>query len=192
VSNLTVYLISLSVIITVSILVLRVFVRRDYLRRGCLSIGSAALQALVFFALGGFPSIYLPGDWPVSHVNLPLRIIGLTSLSTGLVIMFIGIFRLGLLRSFGLQTGVLKETSYYHVTRNPQILGCVLYMIGFMILWPSWYALGWGLSLMAILHIMVLTEEEHLRNTYGQDYEQYCTRVPRYLGYPKNLGTFSA
>ena len=187
-----VYMLSLAVLIAISIVILRVFVWRDYLRRGCLSVASAALQALVFFVFGGFPSIYLPSEWPVSHVNLPLRIIGLTSLATGLVIIFVGIFRLGLLRSFGLQTGELNETRSYHVTRNPQILGCVLYMMGFMILWPSWYALGWGLSLMAILHIMVLTEEEHLNNAFGQDYEQYCKRVPRYLGYPKNLGTFSA
>jgi len=45
--------------------------------------------------------------------------------------------------------------------------------------------LCWGLSLMAILHVMVLTEEEHLHNSYGQVYKQYCKRVPRYLGYPK-------
>lgn len=100
--------------------------------------------------------------------------------------MFIGIVRLGLLRSLGLQTTMLKETSYYQVSRNPQVLGCVLYVLGFMVLWPSWYALGWGLSLIAILHVMVLTEEEHLRNTYRQNYILYCKRVPRYLGYPKN------
>jgi protein-S-isoprenylcysteine O-methyltransferase Ste14 len=179
------YLLSLSLMIGVSLLVLRVFVRRDYLRRGCLSIPSATLQALVFFAYGGFPSIYLPGYWPASPVNLPLRVIGLTSLTIGLVIIFIGIYRLGLLRSLGLQTSVLKETSYYQVTRNPQVLGCVLYVIGFIILWPTWFALGWGSSLMVILHVMVLTEEEHLHNTYGQRYEKYFNKVPRYLGYQK-------
>jgi protein-S-isoprenylcysteine O-methyltransferase Ste14 len=166
-----------------SLLVLRVFVRRDYLRRGTLTISSASLQALVFFVYGGFPSIYLPGDWPVSHVNFPPRVIGLTSLTIGLLIMFIGIYRLGILRSFGLQTGMLKESSYYHWSRNPQVLGCVLYVIGFIILWPSWYALGWGLSLMLILHVMVLTEEEHLLDIYGQDYVLFSKRVPRYLGY---------
>jgi len=182
-SILPVYLLSLSALIAISIVILRVIVRRDYLRRGRLSVGSAALQAFVFFVFGGFPSIYLPSEWPVSHVNLPLRVIGLTSITIGLGILLLGMFRLGILRSLGLQTGVLKESSSYRLTRNPQILGCVLYVIGFIILWPSWYALGWGLSLIAILHVMALTEEEHLRNTYGQDYEQFCNRVPRYLGY---------
>lgn len=52
-------------------------------------------------------------------------------------------------------------------------------------LWPSWYALGWGLLFAPIIYMMVLAEEEHLRNTYGQEYEQYCARVPRYLGFSK-------
>jgi protein-S-isoprenylcysteine O-methyltransferase Ste14 len=185
-STLSLYLLSLPLLVGVSLLVLRGFVRRDYLRRGNLSIPSAILQALVFFAFGGYPSFYLPGDWPVSQVNLVVRVIGLASLTIGLLIMFIGVYRLGLLRSMGLQTGELKETRYYRATRNPQVLGCVLYVIGFVILWPSWFALGWGASLMVILHVMVLTEEEHLHNSYGQDYEKYCNRVPRYLGYPMN------
>jgi protein-S-isoprenylcysteine O-methyltransferase Ste14 len=167
---LPIYLISISLMIVAAMVVLRVFVRRDYMQRGCLSVRSSALLTLVFFAGGGFPSIYLPGDWPVSGVNLPLRVIGLG---------------LGILRSIGLQTGVLKETNFYRVSRNPQVLGCVLYVIGFVILWPSWYAMGWGLGLIFVMHIMVLTEEEHLLNTYGQDYEQYCKEVPRYLGFSR-------
>ena len=184
-STRTIYLLSILLLIGFSIIVLRVIVRRDYLRRGHLSIGSATLQALVFFLFGGFPAIYLSGDWPISHVSLVLRIIGVTSVTIGLGIMFISILRLGFLRSLGMQSGVLKKASVYRLTRNPQVLGCLLYVIGFTILWPSLYALGWGLSLTAILHVMVLTEEEHLRNTYGQDYEGYSRNVPRYLGYPK-------
>lgn len=186
-SSLQVYLLSISLLLVISIIFFRVFVRRDYHQRGFLSYGSATLQVLVFFVYGGFPYLYLPDDWPVSQVNLPLRIIGLSSLAIGLVIMLIGILRLGILRSLGLQTGVLKETSSYRVTRNPQVLGCILYVLGFIILWHSWYALGWGLALMAILHVMVLTEEDHLSNTYAQNYEQYCKRVPRYLGYTKKM-----
>lgn len=184
-STLPIYLFSISLLIGFSIVVLRVMVRRDYLHKGHLSIGSAALQALVFFLFGGFPAIYLSGDWPISHVSRVLRVIGLTSVTIGLGIMFISILRLGFLRSLGIQSGAFKKTDFYRLTRNPQVIGCVLYMIGFTILWPSLYALSWGLSLSAILHVMVLTEEEHLHNTYSQDYEGYSKSVPRYLGYPK-------
>ncbi len=179
------YLLLLSLLIGISLLVLRLFVHRDYLRRGRLSVPSAVLQVVVFFGFGYFPSIYLPNTWPVSQVAPPLRFIGLASLSIGLIVILTGIHQLGLLRSVGLQTGVLKESSQYRFTRNPQILGCISYVIGFMVLWPSWFALGWGLALVIILHVMVLTEEEHLHNAHGQVYEQYCKRVPRYMGYPQ-------
>jgi protein-S-isoprenylcysteine O-methyltransferase Ste14 len=184
-SILAIYLLSLFLLTGISLIILRLIVRRDYLSRGCLSTPSAVFQALVFFVYGGFPSIYIPNTWPVSQVTLYLRIIGLVSLSMGLVIIFIGIYRLGLFRSLGLHTGVLNESSQYRFTRNPQVLGCVLYVIGFVTLWPSWFALGWGTSLVVILHVMVLTEEEHLRNAYGMNYEQYYKKVPRYLRYPQ-------
>jgi protein-S-isoprenylcysteine O-methyltransferase Ste14 len=38
----------------------------------------------------------------------------------------------------------------------------------------------------AIAHMMVLTEEEHLLDVYDEEYERYCERVPRYLGFPLN------
>jgi len=185
-NTLEIYLISLSFLIAASFVVLRIFVRRDYLQRSHLTGGSAVLQVLIFFTFGGFPIIYLPGDWPISHVFPILRVTGLICMTIGLAVIFNGMFRLGILRSLGLQTGELKNTDFYRVTRNPQVLGCFLYVVAFIILWPSWYALGWGLSLMAVIHVMVLTEEEHLRNKFGGEYEKYCSSVSRYLGYPKN------
>jgi protein-S-isoprenylcysteine O-methyltransferase Ste14 len=52
---------------------------------------------------------------------------------------------------------------------------------GIALLWPSWYALGWVILWMVMFHLMVLSEEEHLRNIYGEEYHQYCEKVPRYL-----------
>jgi len=180
-----IYLISIFLFLIVAVLALRIFVRRDYQRIGHLTVFSATLQALLFFVYGGFPVIYLPGDWPVSQVNLLWRIVGLICITVGLAIMLLGVFRLGLRRSLGLQTEMLKEADCYRISRNPQVLGCMLYVTGFVILWLSWYAFGWGLSFVPIIHLMVFTEEEHLLNIYGGEYLQYCNRVPRYLGFPK-------
>jgi len=35
-----------------------------------------------------------------------------------------------------------------------------------------------------LCHEMVRAEEAHLRATFGEAYERYCERVPRYLGQP--------
>ncbi len=48
----------------------------------------------------------------------------------------------------------------------------------------SWHALGLVVLFAAIAHLMVLTEEEHLRRVFGEEYARYCARVPRYLGLP--------
>jgi hypothetical protein len=86
-NTLTIYLLSIFLLLVAAMLIFRVLVRGDYLHRGYLSVVSSALQALLFFVYGGFPSIYLSGEWPVSHANLVFRIIGLTFVTIGLAIL---------------------------------------------------------------------------------------------------------
>ena len=181
----SVYLLSAFLLLVAAVIVFRIFVRRDYLRRGRLTVFSSTFQALLFFVYGGFPYIYLPDDWPISHMNSVLRFIGLALITIGLITLLIGMFYLGTVRSLGQQTGILKQSGLYRFTRNPQVLGCGLYIIGFTVLWPSWYALGWAICFIPMIHLMVLTEEEHLRRAHGMEYERYIEGVPRYLGFPK-------
>ena len=81
----------------------------------------------------------------------------------------------------------LVQSGPYRVTRNPQLVGGSLLVIGVVVLWPSCCALGWVVLYGVVAHMMVLTEEEHLRDVFGEEYERYCGRVPRYLGIPKRL-----
>ena len=74
--NLVTYLVSLTLLLVASLVVIRVPVRRHYLSQGCLSPSTAALQAIVFFAYGGYPSFYLPGEWPNSEVTITPKIVG--------------------------------------------------------------------------------------------------------------------
>ncbi len=39
--------------------------------------------------------------------------------------------------------------------------------------------------LVVLIQMMILSEEEHLRDVFGEQYTSYCGRVPRYLGFPK-------
>jgi len=59
----------------------------------------------------------------------------------------------------------------------------MLFGIGFIVLLSSWYALGLVMLFAATAHMMALSEEEHLRNTYGEEYVNYSDRVPRYTGF---------
>ena len=125
-------------------LILRYFVPRDYLKYGKLSPFVTFLQALLFFVYGGFPSLYLYNDWPAVSVSPLVHFAGLLLIFTGLTFLLYGMFRLGIVRSMGRGTTQLEQSGIYNVSRNPQAIACGLYVIGFFLLWPSWYAVGWA------------------------------------------------
>jgi protein-S-isoprenylcysteine O-methyltransferase Ste14 len=164
------------------LVVLRIFARRSYRAHGRLSPTVSFIQALFFFFYGGFPSFYLPKNWPDVSVNPWMHGIGLVLLLVGLGFLLYGMVHLGIRRSIGRGQQALEQSRIYRYSRNPQAMACGLYVLGFAILWPSGYAAGWALIYPVLIHIMVLTEEEHLLRLYGQDYADYCRRVPRYLG----------
>ncbi len=183
--TLTTYLISALLLLAIAYPAFRIIGRHDYLRKGRWTLLSIFLATLVWVGWVGFPWIYISSDWPDVHVGAILETVGWIFHYGGLAIIFIGLGTLGLWRSFGQKSSELKQTGLYRFSRNPQITGCALYGIGFAVLWPSWYTLGWLILLAPIAHLMVITEEEHLRKVYGEKYARYCDRVPRYLGFPR-------
>lgn len=181
ISDLLFYLLAYAALLSFGLIVLRLFVRRDYLKRGRLSAVVATLQALLWFVYGGFPTMYLADDWPAVHVSPPVHVAGLALIVVGLSFLLVGIARLGLPRSLGCGGKQLEQTGLYRRTRNPQALACGLYVLGFSILWPSWYAAGWAILFVVLIHVMIITEEEHLRRVHGEPYRHYQQEVPRYF-----------
>ena len=49
------------------------------------------------------------------------------------------------------------------------------------------HTLGWTALYAAMVHTMVLMEEEHLLDVHGEAYARYRARVPRYLGLRRRL-----
>jgi len=184
---LVIYLISAAVLIGLAYLVLRVKVRWDYLKLGRISLLGLLFELLICFLYMNFPYIYLPLDWP-ELPQLPdsslHSIAGLVPIGIGLVIALIGIVRLGLKRILGLGSQQMVSSGIYQYSRNPQIVGFFLAVVGFAVLWPSWYAVGWVILFCPLFHMMIISEEEYLESLHGETYTRYCARVPRYLGLP--------
>lgn len=158
------------------------FFRIEYQRKGKLRFLASAIQTVLFFIWGGIPALYLCKNWPVSSINPALLLLGRIGLIIGLLTLLGGMIQLGLQRSLGMDQMKLRNTGIYSISRHPQILGCATYIFSFVLLWPSWYALVWGILLSGVLHMMVIIEEEHLRLVLGKRYKDYCQKVPRYLG----------
>ncbi len=185
--SLPLYLLSASLLLVLSYIVFRIFVRRDYLHKGRLSPLSSILETAVFFLWGTFTWIDLPPVWPPPQISLIQKAFALILIVVGLTCMFVTIATFGFRRSIGQRVDELKKSGPYAKSRNPQILFCGLAVIGYALLWPSWHTAGWGLLYAAMAHLMVLTEEEHLRKRYKEEYERYCEQVPRYLPLPRAL-----
>ena len=180
-SDLSIFWLSYFLLLAFGLVVLRIIVRRDYLRRGRLSKPVSLLQAALFFIYGGFPVIYLNDDWPVVHVPTAVKFIGLAFIILGLSFLFFGMIKLGILRSIGRGEEHLELAGIYCGIRNPQALACGLYVVGFAMLWPSWQALAWAILYFVLIHVMIITEEEHLLRIHGDEYAKYCREVPRYF-----------
>ncbi len=175
------YFISAFLLLLFGFVTFRVLVRRDYLKRGRLTPLSVFLEYAVFFLWGSLAYLDLLSAPSISRVGPILRLIAWVLIIGGVGITLFAMARLGIRRIHGLDSKVLEASGLYGVTRNPQIVASGLAVVGYALYWPSWHTAGWAALYLAICHMMVLTEEEHLRSVFGEQYARYCARVPRYL-----------
>lgn len=159
----------------------------EYRTRGRLGPASILLALLAFAFHANLSYLFVPAVWPALPSlpqNAYLRIAGLLLMIAGLAGVVTAMARLSLRTVFGQASSALQQTGVYALTRNPQIIFYGMIIAGYALLWPSWLAAGWFLLYLPVAHMMVLAEEEHLRRVYGEAYEAYRRRVPRYLALP--------
>jgi len=176
-------LITALLLLLAAFITFRVFVRRDYRKKGRLTPFSSFLQLLLFFLHAMSSYVYL-GSAQVGK-DSPFFVLAILLMAAGLVLTGIAMANLGVGDVIGVKVAGLKTSGFYRYTRNPQIIICSLFYIGCAILWPSWTGLFWLGLLWVMLHMMVLTEEEHLRRKFGEEYRRYCEKTPRYFGFRK-------
>lgn len=178
-------LLAAAIPLAVAVVILRIFVRRDYLRRGRLGPLSTALEYLMFTFWGVSTGVVLAPDWPAFHGGTVQLVPGIFCVGGGLLFMALAMVGLGLRGTHGQEAGGLKQGGLYATSRNPQLVGFSLAVVGMLVLWPSWPMAVSVLVYATIAHLMVLTEEEFLARRYGEAYGRYLRRVPRYLGLPR-------
>jgi protein-S-isoprenylcysteine O-methyltransferase Ste14 len=76
----------------------------------------------------------------------------------------------------------LVVTGLYRYVRNPIYVALVAIILGQALLFADHRLLVYGAFLWLAFHIFVLAyEEPTLRETYGAEYEEYRTNVPRWI-----------
>ena len=175
------YLSLFALMVGLAAIVFRVVIRRQYARRNKLTKLSAFLEFLVYFVMNYVAYTFMGSDWPAIHMNMGVVFIGSLVGFVGLVILGFSVSRLGWSSSLGQSSSWLRQEGLYRYSRNPQLIGYFVFIIGVAILWPAWYHVYWLIQILIVSHLMIMTEEEYLQSLYGETYDQYCRRVPRYL-----------
>ena len=75
----------------------------------------------------------------------------------------------------------LVTTGVFAFSRNPLYVAFSCVLLGQVLVFPNWIVLVYLVAGISLIHRQVLREEEFLRKHYGQEYEEYCHRVRRYL-----------
>jgi len=121
-------------------------------------------------------------DWNTFVFDDRVRyLVGGVAVAFGLGLADWGVRSLGSRTSSG-QGGEFRLAGPYRWTRNPQYLGDMLAMAGFAVVANS--LLVWIAALLgcACLALAPFAEEAWLAERYGEPYERYRERVPRFLG----------
>jgi len=70
---------------------------------------------------------------------------------------------------------------FRHV-RNPGYVAVIAILVGQALLFGSRRILAYGIAMAAAFHLfVVLYEEPTLRRSFGEEFEAYCRRVPRWV-----------
>jgi protein-S-isoprenylcysteine O-methyltransferase Ste14 len=108
----------------------------------------------------------------------------------GVIFSIIGLIIVGMaFYSFANQSG-LTTIGIQHYTRNPNYIGWIIFFLGLTLI--GWSESIWSILFLIyliitifLLHWFVLQEEDFLANKYGESYQEYLKKTPRYVGIPK-------
>jgi protein-S-isoprenylcysteine O-methyltransferase Ste14 len=140
------------------------------------------LTTTVAFAI--FPNIYQYATPIVWLENSILKVAGLCLMGFALIWTATAQMQMGKSWRIGIDTKnktELVEKGLFKVSRNPIFFGMRTALAGFFLTLPN------ALTLLAIvladvlMQIQVRLEEEFLRKSHGESYEQYCRNVHRWI-----------
>ena len=102
---------------------------------------------------------------------------------SGFLLLFVGRFKLGASFRIGRpkESTRLQVGGLFRISRNPMYLGMYATLLASALRTLNPVLLLLGVFIVAVHHRIVLAEERHLLNEFGEEYAGYCHRVRRYL-----------
>ena len=127
---------------------------------------------LIILGVLGWGQIATP-EWLRYGVGLPLIVLG--NVAVWYEVRFFGIHQTGGAR------GSLRIDGLYRYSRNPQYVADVCIVLGWIVLSSAPWAAVVAIPGIAALLAAPFSEEPWLREQYGPDYDQYASKVRRFI-----------
>ena len=142
------------------------------------------ILAVVTIAFTFFPSIYQYATPIVWLENVYVKIVGLVLMALALIWTATAQMQMGKSWRIGIDNENktdLIEKGLFTVSRNPIFFGMRTALFGFFLCLPNAFTLLAVVLADILMQIQVRLEEEFLRNSHGESYENYCKRVRRWI-----------
>lgn len=162
-----------------------------FLRRNIVQDGEAPINRTLFYA-SKYSILILWGamviqSWgiSISFIEVPrfLQLMALLLWVLGFVLLYLGRFKMG--ESFRLGTPKedtsLKVDGLFRLSRNPMYVGMYATMTASAFYTLNPIVILLGVFVIGIHHSIVLAEEDHMQNVFGQEYRNYYRQVRRYI-----------
>ncbi|MFC1995457.1 methyltransferase family protein [Chloroflexota bacterium] len=123
----------------------------------------------------------------IYSVFLPL-ILGTNWFYVGLIIFLVGLAILTI-ATINFATASMEKPiteGIYRFSRHPLYFSLVIVYIGTSIATASWLFLLLGIANIFWIRMESLAEERYCLKKYGNDYQKYMNRTPRWIGIPKS------
>jgi protein-S-isoprenylcysteine O-methyltransferase Ste14 len=149
-------------------------------------LNTVLFTLLIPGTVAGWLPYRLHGDSAATS-NLALRVIGILLIAIGTAIYLHTAFWGFALRGHGTPAPVaptkkLVVEGLHRYVRNPMYLGVATIVLGQAILFQSWHVLEYlAIVLVIVQFFVVFYEEPTLARQFGQEYEEYKQRVPRWI-----------
>jgi protein-S-isoprenylcysteine O-methyltransferase Ste14 len=142
------------------------------------------LLAVVTVAFAFFPAVYQYATPLVWLEHAGAQIAGLALLGAALVWTAVAQAQMGASWRIGIdeerQTELVKR-GLFKVSRNPIFFGMRLALWGFFLTLPNAFTLLATVLGDVLMQAQVRLEEEFLRRSHGEKYEEYCREVRRWI-----------
>jgi protein-S-isoprenylcysteine O-methyltransferase Ste14 len=123
----------------------------------------------------------------IFSIFLPLRV-GTAWLYAGLIIFLLGflIFLTSLINAAATPSGKLFTSGMYRFFRHPLYLSFSLMPLGAGIASASWIFIAFAVINWGFFTLQVNKEEKECLQIFGEEYQRYLAKTPRWIGIPKS------